>query len=247
MLTTLMPARARRSRGVLPAVLVAAVALTACGGTDDDSGDAGDGVASLDDATDATDASDANDTASPSTTEPVDSEQALLEFAACMREHGVDMPDPQIDENGGVQIEIGGVGAGPGDPDVFQEAQEACAELMPRGPITRNGEDFDPSEMQDQMLEFAQCMRDHGIAMDDPDFSEEGRLEVTATIPEGGEAPSGPVLAGPFGTLDLSDPDVAAAFEECGADTGFGPPGGVAPAAPVGGGGSDSGTSDGDE
>ena len=31
----------------------------------------------------------------------VDPEQAVLDFAACMREHGVDMPDPEIDSAGG--------------------------------------------------------------------------------------------------------------------------------------------------
>ena len=227
MLTTLLPTRAGRRRGAVPGILLAACLLAACGGDDDDSGDAPDGVASLDDAT-------ADDTGSPPpTTEPRDTETALLEFANCMREHGVDMPDPQVDEDGGVLIEIGGgVGGGAADPDDFQEAQEACQDLMPDGPMTRANGDFDPTEMQDQMLEFTQCMRDHGVPMDDPDFSDDGRIEVTATVPADGEAPTGPVLAGPFGTLDLSDPDVAAAFEECGADTGFGPPGGAAPARP---------------
>ena len=28
--------------------------------------------------------------------------QAMLDFARCMRQHGVDMPDPKFDERGGV-------------------------------------------------------------------------------------------------------------------------------------------------
>ena len=224
MLTNLLPTRAGRRRAAASGILLAACLLAACGG-DDGSGDAADGVASLDDT--ATDDTATDETGSaPPTTGARDTETALLEFADCMREHGVDMPDPQVDENGGVQIEVGGgVGGGAADPDDFREAQEACQELMPDGPMTRDNGEFDPTEMQDQMLEFTECMRDHGVPMDDPDFSDDGRIEVTATVPDNGEPPRGPVLAGPFGTLDLSDPDVAEAFEECGAETGFGPPG----------------------
>ncbi len=43
-----------------------------------------------------------------------------------MREHGIDMPDPQFDEDGGVQIRGGrGSGFDPDDPD-FRAAQEEC-------------------------------------------------------------------------------------------------------------------------
>ena len=142
-------------------LLAAVVALAACGGGDDDAG-SGDAVASLDTAP-----ADGGSEAPSETTEPIDTEQAMLDFAACMREHGVDMPDPQIDENGGIQIQIGeegdadtpGRGVGPSED--MQEAMDACQELMPQGPITRGNGDFDPTEMQDQLLEFAACMREH--------------------------------------------------------------------------------------
>lgn len=245
---TLPLIQARRARRILPAALVAAFALAACGGGDDDA----DGIASLEDVAGDTAAppdgsdppGDASDGTTTATTEPRDVETALLEFAACMRSHGVDMPDPQVDEHGRIQVQIG-VGAGPGDPDAVDEAQEACADLMPQGPLSGDNDQFDPTEMQDQLLEFTRCMREHGVEIDDPDFDEDGRIgQVTATVPEGDDAPRGPVLAGPFGTLDMSDPNVVAAFEECGSDTGFGPPPGESPA--PGGPGGDRG-SDGDE
>lgn len=221
----------RRSRGIAPVVVVAALALAGCGGGDDDTAN-DDGVASLDDEPDEPD--DTTVATGPDTTEPVDMEEAMLDFAACMREHGVDMPDPQVDEDGGVTMQMG---AGPGDgPSAdTDEAFEACRELMPRGPVTRNGDDFDPTEMQDELLEFAQCMRDHGVDMPDPDFDDEGRLEERTIDVEGndGSVPSGPVLFGPFGELDLSDPATADAFEICSEGTMFaGPPGG-GPAVPV--------------
>src|SRR5204862_2850798 len=35
-------------------------------------------------------------------------QQAMLDFASCMREHGVDMPDPKFDSEGHAAIAIGG-------------------------------------------------------------------------------------------------------------------------------------------
>jgi hypothetical protein len=60
---------------------------------------------------------------------------AMLGFAQCMRDHGIDFPDP-VFEGGGVSIAIGGPdGEGGIDPmsDEFRAAQEECAEGMPDG------------------------------------------------------------------------------------------------------------------
>jgi hypothetical protein len=58
--------------------------------------------------------------------------KAALEHSRCMREQGIDMPDPQFDENGGAQIRIGrSSGINPDDPK-FKQAQEACRDKMPR-------------------------------------------------------------------------------------------------------------------
>jgi hypothetical protein len=61
----------------------------------------------------------------------------MLAFTECMREHGVDMPDPQFGEGGGF-LRVGpgadgndeGPAFDPNDTD-FQAAQEACRELLP--------------------------------------------------------------------------------------------------------------------
>ena len=77
-------------------------------------------------------------------------------FAACMRDHGVEMsdPDPQT-----------GVPQLPDDVDptapAVKKALAACEELMPPG--VRDESD-DPDE--GQYLKFAQCMRKNGL----PDF-----------------------------------------------------------------------------
>lgn len=72
----------------------------------------------------------------------VDLEEALLAFAACMREEGIDMPDPDFTGGGN------GAGLGRGRPfpgiglevfqdPAFQEANEGCqgifAGLVPQG------------------------------------------------------------------------------------------------------------------
>jgi hypothetical protein len=56
----------------------------------------------------------------------------MLKFAECMRAHGVtNFPDPSTD--GGIRIEAGpGSGLDPNDP-TFQQAQQACAALNPKG------------------------------------------------------------------------------------------------------------------
>src|SRR5262245_35791076 len=69
-------------------VAVMAVALlSACGGDD---GDPSAEVASLGTETPAS----AEASAAPESSIPTDPEEAQLAFAQCMREHGIDMPDP---------------------------------------------------------------------------------------------------------------------------------------------------------
>jgi hypothetical protein len=56
---------------------------------------------------------------------------AALAHARCMREHGIDFPDPTIGENGKATIRIGkDSNIEPDDPK-FQKAQEACAKEAP--------------------------------------------------------------------------------------------------------------------
>jgi len=179
-------------RLLLPIALIAiSFLVAACGGPTD----AVDGVASLStdpadandgaDATDATDAPDHTDDATdatdntddttsgdaPATT--LDPEDAMLAFARCMREHGIDVPDPQTagGEAGGVMIELGD----DVDPEDMEAAHEACQPLM--NDAVGNFEPPDPEEierMQEQMLEFAKCMREHGVDFPDPVFSGDG-------------------------------------------------------------------------
>jgi hypothetical protein len=114
-------------------------------------------------------------------------EDAMLEFAQCMREHGVDMPDPSSND-GGMVI----VGPGPGaavDDETFQTAQEACQPILDE--VEQNLPQPDPEEMarmRDQALAFAQCMREKGFDMPDPTFDEGGGMALSIGTEDGGEA-----------------------------------------------------------
>ena len=151
-------------------VLLAAGVLAACGGGGGDD-NSGDDVASLD-----SDASSSTATSVEGSTPPLDPDEAMLAFTECMRDHGVDMPDPQPAGDGeGRVITMQGEEM---DRERFEEAQEACEPLMEAvvGEIEHDPER--EAEIREQMLEFAQCMRDHGIDMPDPTFSDDGLVEL---------------------------------------------------------------------
>jgi hypothetical protein len=67
--------------------------------------------------------------------------EAALKHARCMREHGIDIPDPTFGANGEARIELkggDGRGMGPDDP-AFKAADEACRKYLGKGAITRSG------------------------------------------------------------------------------------------------------------
>lgn len=207
--------------------------LAACGG----SSTASDGVARLDETT-----SSAAD--SESDGDEVDEEEALLAFAQCMREEGVDWPDPTVGDNGNL-----GFGGALRDGDIdfrspeVTEAREQCSEGLEdvtfgRGRLDEEGQ----TQMQDALVEFTECLRDEGLDVGDIDFGggapgggapgggAPGGGAPDGGAPDGGapgERPAGGSGdgAGPRGDpsariaeildLDPDDPDVQAALETC--------------------------------
>ena len=94
------------------------------------------------------------------------SEQRALQFARCMRSHGVDIPDPKAGQGGNLQFHIGGPGANGPTPTQMQSAQTACNKYAPNG--GRAPSPAQQQEMRDQALKFSRCMRAHGVDMPDP-------------------------------------------------------------------------------
>jgi len=148
--------RGGRGRVRAAAVLAAALLALAAAGCAGNGGKRG-GVASLGQAGNAKQ-SDSGNKAS----QGKDAQQGALDFARCMREHGIDMPDPKLDANGLMRIQVGGRRA---DPKKLQAAQQACQQHLQNG--GEGPRKLDP-KMQDQALKFARCMREHGVDMPDP-------------------------------------------------------------------------------
>ncbi|MEV6863765.1 hypothetical protein AB0M44_22500 [Streptosporangium subroseum] len=125
------------------------------------------GVASVGDGT-------AQPSASASASAPADRAEAQLKFAQCMRENGVDMPDP--DGSGMVRIQ-----GKKGEGDKTEKAMKECQHFMKDVVGDRNAAP-DPKRL-DEMLKYAQCMREQGIDMPDPEPGGGIRLRM----PKGGE------------------------------------------------------------
>jgi len=177
-------------RGLLLALFVLAL-VAACSATA-----AGPGVATLE-----SQAPGAAPSASPS----MSPEDALLAYAECMREHGIDMPDPTYEEGEDGSVSIG-IEGGPGgrdeiDKEEFLEAETACRHLMTAVMPAGRGEM--PAEDEEKLLQFARCMREHGIDMPDPNANGGMMFEVGPS--EGGK-----------GGIDPNDADFQAAQEACG-------------------------------
>jgi hypothetical protein len=104
-----------------------------------------------------------------------DRQEAALDYARCMREHGVDFPDPV---NGRFEFR-----SERGDQRKVEEAQEACRDILEDAapPVDEEQQ----AEEREAALEFAKCMREHGIDMPDPTFPEGGGSLMR--MPEGAE------------------------------------------------------------
>ncbi|HEX8742025.1 MAG TPA: hypothetical protein VF712_02720 [Thermoleophilaceae bacterium] len=93
---------------------------------------------------------------------------AHLAFARCMREQGIDFPDPK--PGGGFEV-----GPETASPERLKEAEEACAEerkaIAEAAPPPSEEE---LAEDRDATLRFARCMRGEGQDVPDPRPGEGG-------------------------------------------------------------------------
>jgi hypothetical protein len=137
---------------MLGLLLALALAVAACGGGKSS------GVASLSGATKTTSAGNANSGKG----------QAALNWARCMRQHGIDLPDPQITRDG---IDQQLPNRAQTKSPKFKAADQACRKQLP------NGGQPTAQEQQQALaraLAFARCMRQHGANMPDPKFTADG-------------------------------------------------------------------------
>ena len=94
-------------------------------------------------------------------------QQGALKFARCMRENGVDIPDPEVGGNGLVKVGPGpGQGPDPESPKT-RRALEVCGKHLQQA----GGEapdDAMSAKHRDAFVAYARCMRAEGIDMPDP-------------------------------------------------------------------------------
>jgi hypothetical protein len=175
----------RRSRGIalLVALATLAVAASACGGSSSDPE-----VAQLPAQSDA---------APPSTATTLsgskDPRDVLVDFTRCLRDQGIDVPDPDFEAAPGAMRErLREAGIDVDDPRV-QAAIRTCQPLL-LGIL----QTLTPEQVQafrDAMVDYAACMREQGVDLPDPDFSQGFQIFD--------------------GAVDPSDPAFQAANEEC--------------------------------
>jgi hypothetical protein len=127
---------------MLIVAVLAAVALSGCGGKAKH-----DGVASV-----------GNANASP--TPSLSDQDKELKFSECMRQHGIDVSDPGANAGG----TSGPVAVQPSNETAMRQAMDACKQYAPSGILKTPG----ASDM-DAMRAYAKCMREHGVNMPDPD------------------------------------------------------------------------------
>lgn len=192
-----------KSRNLLLLPLALALGAAACGSDGDGTLEAAPLIV-----VDGSDAAAAEPADTDTPAEQTDEELALA-FTQCMRDEGVALADPIVNADGSIELFPAGANSNvdPNDPDVA-DAIEVCGDLI-AGASFLPGAGLDQSEIEDRLLGFAQCLRDLGFDVDDPDLS-------------GGFA-SGPAAI--FGeNFDPTDPANADAVQECQAAFGAGGP-----------------------
>jgi hypothetical protein len=168
--------------GLVGAVVALTLTVAACGG-----GGKANGVASLSGSGKATATTSAGGGKAGGV--QVDRQKALA-WARCMRQHGINLPDPQFSgDNIGQQLPSR---AEQGSAK-FKAAEQACKQYLPNGgqPTPADAQEFQ------QALAFARCMRQHGINLPDPKITADG------------------IDQSPPARMDLDDPRLQAAEHAC--------------------------------
>lgn len=126
---------------------------------------------------------------------PLDDEAKVMAFTQCMREQGIELKDPVVDADGNVQQpEL--VEGGTMTREEWKEPYTACAHHLEG--LSFGTEREDATEMVDQIVELAACLRDKGYDVDDPtaETFDQWRSDFRAEFP-------------------WDDPAAQKAYEEC--------------------------------
>lgn len=203
-------------------------ALAACGGGDEATAT---GVASASDLTETVDETSETDVEAASTgtdeAAPATAEEAALALASCMRESGFDdFPDPQIDENGNVNLRAAIAESGVDfQSEGFREQITTCRDEVGAANFGAGARGDQREAIQEQLLTYTQCLRDQGLDVGDLDLAGgpgagqrgqggdgEGRGQPQG---EGGNVDRRAARIAQALGLDLDDPATADAIAAC--------------------------------
>jgi hypothetical protein len=147
----------------------------------------------------------------PVTTSPVNTQDALLKYAACMRENGVNMPDPTFNADG--TPTGGGFGRNSGidrSTAAFQAAQKVCGTLLQGVTLGGRGRGFDTAAVQNGLNDFTACLRGEGLQVDDITFGRPAGAGNGGGGAGTGGAPDGTAPAGGGGGFGGPPPNGSA-------------------------------------
>ena len=133
----------------------------------------------------------------PVTTSPANTQEALLKYAACMRENGVNMADPTFDADGNPTG--GGFGRNSGvdrSSAAFQTAQKVCGTLLQGVTLGGRGRGLNTQAIQNSLNDFTACLRGEGLQVDDITFGRRAGAGNGGGGAGTGGAPDGSVPAG---------------------------------------------------
>ena len=110
---------------------------------------------------------------------PKDIASAAYHYAACMRNHGVsNFPDPHVSTSGGGTKVAMVVPSSVGSSPKFNAAQTACRGILPEPSKSEQAQQaHDQLVHKQDLLAFARCLRDHGVA-GFPDPNSQGQLSL---------------------------------------------------------------------
>ena len=153
----------------------AVAALAACG----DGGGSDQGVATLEDGETESAISEGGGSSRPGEVDPGEVEDAFVEFTRCMREHGIDLPEPTADDltitSPGPEMEAEHPG--------YEAAYEVCIPIVEDVTGSFEMTPQEVADMQDSLLAQAECMRERGYDYPDPEFGDDG-MPVAGEISE---------------------------------------------------------------
>ena len=101
-------------------------------------------------------------------------EEVTTKFTACLRNHGFEIIDPVLRPDGSVDRQT--LRQGIMQDPKFQsgggrKTLGECLPILQEATFSQRPSGEDEIEIEDNLLKFAQCLRDNGIDAPDPDFS----------------------------------------------------------------------------